>query len=236
MENASNTTTIIGSDVELEGPVLRFAGPVHVLGSVVGDVVIAGELVVGTGGSIVGDVRARSAQVGGLLKGDIECSRFDILSTGSIEGVIRAERWSVEPGAVIQAEFVHAKRSEFAASASEVERAYAAALKLASELSGNEYRPSDDFLAWAKRLDTATKPRSDEIAEKTESGEVGGHGDGSAAGRFADTETVGRLAWSKSVDDPRSKRIWPRQDEDEAPDLFNREGSEQGRPGDPGVK
>jgi len=236
VENASNTTTIIGSDVELEGPVLRFAGPVHVHGSVLGDVDVDGELVVGSGGSIVGDVRARSAQVAGRLKGDIACSRFDILTTGSIEGVIRADRWSVEPGAVIEAEFVHARRSEFAARAREMERSYAAALKVASELSGKEYRPSDDFLRWAQRLITAAKPESGEIAEKTESGEAGGHGDGSAAGRFADTETVGRLAWSKSVDDPRGKRIWPRQDGDEAPDLFDREGSERGRQGDPGVK
>ena len=177
MTNDAGSTTILGSDVALVGDVIRFDGDVHVYGSIVGDVQVANQLVIAEGGSVDGDVHAGSAQVGGRLNGDVTCGRFDIKGAGSVVGVIRADRWSMEPGAVVEAEFVHEDRGRMTEEVPRLKAAYLAALGVAANASGTETVPSTQYREWAERLSPDTK----------------------SSGKFADASTVGRAAWSKSV-------------------------------------
>lgn len=184
MEQPTDSTTILGRDVTVEGRDLRFPGSLHVFGSVVGDVDVGSTLLIGEGGAIRGNVLAGRAQISGKLNGDVECDHFELRRTGSVDGAIRAERWSVEQGAVIEAEFVHEQREEFARAVPALEEEYKNALRNASELAGKEYAPSEDYTAWSSRLKaSANTPKAASRRRK----------------RHADPEAVGRMGWSKSV-------------------------------------
>ena len=187
MNNSAGLTTILGPDVQLSGKVLRFAGDVHLYGAVDGDIDVEAGLVVAEGGSIDGDVEAESAQIGGTLTGDIRCERIDIKRTGVVTGVIYATRWSMEQGAVIEAEFVHANRAELIRRVPELEEAYLAALKHAGAMGGTEPEPSEAYLAWSRRLADGPGSRS----------------------KFADKGSVGRAAWSKGVGDEAMRKRNP---------------------------
>ncbi len=202
MSHSAGSTTILGPDVQLSGPVLRFGGDVHLYGSIEGDVEVEAGLVVAEGGSIHGDVDAKSAQIGGTLTGDIRCERIDIKRSGVVTGVVHAERWSMEQGAVIEAEFVHANRAEMIQRVPELEAEYLAALKHAGAMGGTEPEPSEAYLAWSGRL--ADVP-------------TGGAG-------FAGKGAVGRAAWSKSVGDEMMRKRSP--GSLDSGDLF--EGSDDG--------
>ena len=184
MTNDAGSTTILGSDVALVADVIRFDGDVHVYGSIVGDVHVANQLVIAEGGSVDGDVHAGSAQVGGRLIGDVTCGRFDIKGAGSVVGVIRADRWSMEPGAVVEAEFVHEDRVQTTKEVPGLKAAYLAALNVASNASGTETGPSTQYLEWAERLSP----------------------DPGTSRKFADPEAVGRAAWSKSAGSESSNK------------------------------
>jgi cytoskeletal protein CcmA (bactofilin family) len=205
MEQLVNSTTILGPDVTVAGETLRFPGSLHVYGSVVGDVEVGSTLLIGEGGAIDGDVQAAVAQVSGRLKGSVECDRFELRRSGSVDGAVRAERWSMEQGAVIEAEFVHEHHDEFARRVPAIEEEYFNALRAASALTGKEYAPSEGYTEWSSRLKASVGNASAGSKKRK---------------RFADQETAGRLGWSKSVGDESGKRVWPAS-RGEAGDLFD---------------
>lgn len=205
MEQPINSTTILGPDVTVTGHTLRFPGSLHVYGSIVGDVEVGSTLLIGEGGAIDGDVMATLAQVSGRLKGSVECDRFDLRRAGSVDGAVRAERWSMEQGAVIEAEFVHENHDEFARRVPALEEEYINALRAASALTGKAHAPSEGYTEWSSRLKaSATTPPAG----------------GKRRQRFADQDKVGRMGWSKSVGDESAKRVWPPSG-GEAADLFD---------------
>jgi cytoskeletal protein CcmA (bactofilin family) len=196
MKNESlSSTTILGPDVTLEAEVIRFRGDVHVYGAITGDVVVESALVLAEGGSVDGDIRAGSAQVSGRLNGNVDCGRFDIKGAGAVTGVIRAERWSMEQGSVVEAEFVHADRASMTKQVPDLKAAYIAALANVAALTGRECEPTSAYMDWSSRLIDGPGKRR----------------------KFADSESVGRASWSKSVGSesgtvtkgPDGKRIWP---------------------------
>lgn len=178
MPESGKRTTILGTDVELDGTTLRFAGDVHVYGKIAGDVEASDTVLIAEGGRLDGNVRADSIQIAGELTGDARCQRFDIQGTGVVDGTIFADKWTVEPGAVVDAEFVHPRRAELTERLSDLERAYRAALSLVAESGGTPQEASDGYAAWISRVRAASDTGSK---------------------RPATTEAVGRAAWSKSV-------------------------------------
>ncbi len=82
-------------DIDVEG-MLRIDGDVR------GSIRVTGKLVVGAAGRVQASIRARSAIIGGLVKGDVYVSeQLRLLTGGVIVGSVFAPRMEVEDGTVI---------------------------------------------------------------------------------------------------------------------------------------
>jgi cytoskeletal protein CcmA (bactofilin family) len=98
--------TETGSDLNLiaagtvfEGK-LKTPGSIRVDGKVIGDVVAAQNISVGTSGDVDGNLTAASVTIGGKLKGSIVAQEKLVLeSKAAIKGDIRAARLVVDEGA-----------------------------------------------------------------------------------------------------------------------------------------
>ncbi len=183
MPESGKQTTILGTDVTLDGTTLRFVGDVHLYGSVSGDIASSTSVVIAEGGRLDGNVQAESVQIAGALSGDAHCQRFDIQRSGVVDGTIFADRWTVEPGAVVDAEFVHPRRAELTKNLADVERAYRQALANVEASGGAAQGASSGYADWVSRVRNADGPPDS----------------GPGSKRPADPDTIGRAAWSKSV-------------------------------------
>jgi cytoskeletal protein CcmA (bactofilin family) len=96
--SSNSRATLIAQGTRIEG---RVSGSSEVLveGIVEGSIVLDNQLVIGSGGQVLGDVSARSVRVGGQLKGNIQANdRVELLPTGSIEGDVTAPRVAIAEG------------------------------------------------------------------------------------------------------------------------------------------
>jgi cytoskeletal protein CcmA (bactofilin family) len=85
----------VDGDLDVEG-MLRVDGDLR------GSVRVTGKIVVGAKGRIEASIRARSAIIGGLVKGDVYVSeQLRLLSGGVIVGNVYAPRIEVEEGTLI---------------------------------------------------------------------------------------------------------------------------------------
>jgi cytoskeletal protein CcmA (bactofilin family) len=85
----------IDGDIDVEG-MLRVDGDVR------GSIRVTGKIVVGSGGRVEASIRARSAIVGGLVKGDVYVSeQLRLLSGGVIVGNVYAPRIEVEDDTLV---------------------------------------------------------------------------------------------------------------------------------------
>lgn len=92
--------TIIGKHTIFEGTV-RGQGLVRVDGQIEGEIVTEGDLVVGEGARVIGDVRARNVTLAGEVHGNIYANgRLELIPGGRLKGDIRAARLIVADGAV----------------------------------------------------------------------------------------------------------------------------------------
>lgn len=98
-EDLSSTSNIIGKDTVLEGSI-ESIGNIRVEGKVYGHAVAKAKLVMGTESIIDGNVIARTAEIAGTVKGNIEISELLVLKpTAVINGDILTNKLVVEPGA-----------------------------------------------------------------------------------------------------------------------------------------
>ena len=71
-------------------------------GDVRGSIRVTGKIVVGAAGRVEASIRARSAIIGGLVKGDVYVSeRLRLLSGGTVVGNVYAPRLEIEDGTCI---------------------------------------------------------------------------------------------------------------------------------------
>lgn len=85
----------IDGDIDVEG-MLRVDGDVR------GSIRVTGKIVVGAGGRVAASIRARSAIVGGQVKGDVYVSeQLRLLSGGVIVGNVYAPRIEIEDDTLI---------------------------------------------------------------------------------------------------------------------------------------
>lgn len=69
-------------------------------GNIKGDVVSGGKIVIGSEGSIIGNIEAENAEIMGLAEGNILIkSRLTLKATAKIRGEIRTQSLEIEPGA-----------------------------------------------------------------------------------------------------------------------------------------
>ena len=101
-EPASGAETVIGPGVRIDGD-LKSPSGVVLHGSVEGDFEVAGLLVVGESGRIIGDVTARGVIVRGAVEGRIAAGeRIELGSSGRVQGDLQAKAVSIVEGAYLQ--------------------------------------------------------------------------------------------------------------------------------------
>tara|TARA_R110001592_G_scaffold18745_1_gene77467 strand:+ start:829 stop:1254 length:426 start_codon:yes stop_codon:yes gene_type:complete len=98
-EEQSNTSNIIGKDTVLEGSI-ESLGNIRIEGKIFGHAKAKAKLVMGADARVDGNVIARTAEIAGTIKGNIEISELLILKpTAVINGDILTNKLVVEPGA-----------------------------------------------------------------------------------------------------------------------------------------
>lgn len=95
-------SSIIGADMVVDGNIRAKEG-VRVEGSVTGDVVTEGALIISASGKVKGNVKGSSIFIGGSLEGDLTSSgRTEVVSTGKVIGDIRTKSLVVDENGVFQ--------------------------------------------------------------------------------------------------------------------------------------
>ena len=98
-EELSQTSNIIGKETVLEGSI-ESAGNIRIEGKVFGNAEAKAKFVMGNDAYVDGNVVARSGEVGGNIRGNIEISELLILKpTAVINGDILTNQLVIEPGA-----------------------------------------------------------------------------------------------------------------------------------------
>jgi cytoskeletal protein CcmA (bactofilin family) len=98
----SGVETVIGPGVRIDGH-LKSPSNVVIHGSLEGNVDIAGILVVGESGRLIGDVTARDVIVRGAVEGRIVAGeRIELGPSGRVQGDLQAKAVSIAEGAYLQ--------------------------------------------------------------------------------------------------------------------------------------
>jgi cytoskeletal protein CcmA (bactofilin family) len=93
--------SIIGAGSAVDGDI-DVDGLLRIDGDVRGSLRVTGKLIVGAAGRVEAPIRARSAIIGGTVKGDIYVTeRLRILAGGVVIGNIFAPRFEAEDGTVV---------------------------------------------------------------------------------------------------------------------------------------
>jgi cytoskeletal protein CcmA (bactofilin family) len=93
---------VVGSSSSFHGTV-RSDGGLRVSGAFEGAIEVAGNVVVGREGRVIGNIAARNVTVGGVVRGDIDASgQLQILSTGQVFGDITVGSVMIDEGGAFQ--------------------------------------------------------------------------------------------------------------------------------------
>ena len=105
VENES-VPSIISSGLSIQGN-LSSDGEIQIDGMVTGDISCR-VLIIGSDGSVTGQVMAQNVRVHGMLTGTIKAKSVFLVSTAKMYGDIEHESLAIEPGAFMEG---HCKRS-----------------------------------------------------------------------------------------------------------------------------
>ena len=89
---------LVGDGTEIRGSILSDSD-IRIDGKVIGDVTTKSKLVLGTAGTIDGDVSASSVDISGTVKGNVTAADILFLkASGRIEGNITTSKMVIESG------------------------------------------------------------------------------------------------------------------------------------------
>ncbi len=94
---ASEKTSILLSDVSIDGEVIE-KDKVIVDAKINGDIK-AEEIVTHSKSNISGNIKSKSASLGGKLKGNVNADNISVKKTANIEGVLNQKTLSIQEGA-----------------------------------------------------------------------------------------------------------------------------------------
>ena len=97
---AEDKTSILLSDVSVEGDLVE-KDKIILDAKVSGDIK-ADRVETHSNSSINGNITSKSAELGGLLKGNVNSDKIRIEKTARIEGVLSQKTLSVEEGAILK--------------------------------------------------------------------------------------------------------------------------------------
>ena len=97
---AQEKTSILLSDVSVEGEIVE-KDKVIIDAKVTGDIK-ADEIITHSKSNITGNIKSKSASLGGKLKGNVNSDKTAIKKTANIEGVLNQKTLSVQEGAQLK--------------------------------------------------------------------------------------------------------------------------------------
>ena len=98
----ARVSTVLGPGIHWVGD-LHGTGGVRVEGTLQGDVVIKGLVVIGESGKVIcPELKAETVVVAGTVQGNITCQKLEIRSTGRVWGDVVAVSFSSEDGAFLR--------------------------------------------------------------------------------------------------------------------------------------
>ncbi len=98
-EQENNTINLIGLGTDIKGNV-ESTGNIRIDGSIIGDLITKGKLVIGATGFIKGKVVCKNSDVEGKIEGQIYVEELlSLKSTASIMGDMSTKKLAIEPGA-----------------------------------------------------------------------------------------------------------------------------------------
>jgi cytoskeletal protein CcmA (bactofilin family) len=99
MEQENNTINLIGVGTEIKGDV-DSSGDIRFDGSLKGNLKTKGKVVIGSTGTIKGEISCKNSDVEGKVEGKIQVQELlSLKSTSVLMGDIIARRLAIEPGA-----------------------------------------------------------------------------------------------------------------------------------------
>jgi len=100
MAKEESQINIIAQGTRFEGKITS-SGSLRIDGHVAGDIVLTGDLVIGSNGEISGNIDAQTVTVGGKITGNINAkSKLVFESKARIKGDIRASKLMIDEGAM----------------------------------------------------------------------------------------------------------------------------------------
>lgn len=92
--------TLIGKNTCFEG-IIKGEGTIRLDGKIIGEVIVSGNVVVGEGGSIKGNVTADNVHSAGIVEGNITAnSQLHLTSTSKLVGDMTVKNVVIDEGAV----------------------------------------------------------------------------------------------------------------------------------------
>ena len=97
---AEDKTSILLSDISVEGDLVE-KDKIILDAKISGDIK-AEEIETHSNSNIKGNVKAKSATIGGKLKGNVSSDKINIKKTADIDGVLNQKTLSIEEGATLK--------------------------------------------------------------------------------------------------------------------------------------
>ncbi|OGO78708.1 MAG: hypothetical protein A2Y23_08590 [Clostridiales bacterium GWB2_37_7] len=98
--NSEKVDTIIGLSTTIEGTI-RAEGTIRVNGHVIGELIIAGNIIIGDSSTIKGNIKAENIHIAGTVQGNITASgQLHMTSTAKVVGDVDVKNIIIDEGAV----------------------------------------------------------------------------------------------------------------------------------------
>jgi cytoskeletal protein CcmA (bactofilin family) len=100
--NAHDIETIIGKNTSIKGE-MTGSGNIRVDGRIEGGISITGNVVIGSSGDVVGNIKAENLLVSGSIKGNVDVAgNLSVFSSGQLIGDAKTTAFSIEEGGVFR--------------------------------------------------------------------------------------------------------------------------------------
>jgi cytoskeletal protein CcmA (bactofilin family) len=98
MSNGNNTQSLITADVEIIGTI-KSSGSIRIDGKLEGELICAGDAVIGKSAVIKGNLSVNSVSIEGSLNGNVVAKdKIEMKATARVNGDIKSKRLAVEDG------------------------------------------------------------------------------------------------------------------------------------------
>lgn len=112
-KSTGKISSFIGPDLTLEGIVIKGSEGIRVDGTVIGDMEVAGCLVIGEKGKVAGNINGTDIWIAGIVEGSIRCTGQIYLSkSSSVNGDITYGSIVIDEGARLNGKCVLATPQE----------------------------------------------------------------------------------------------------------------------------